>query len=409
MRVLYVIDSLTASGAEQSLASMAAPLVENGVELHVAYLVERPGLHQQLVEAGATLVPITDAAGRADRVRVLQDEVRTRRPALIHTTLFESDITGRIAGARTRTPVVSSLVNPMYGTEHRSDPGVRLGRLRAAQLLDVVTARAVTTFHAISADVGETMARRLCLPRARLRVVPRGRDPRALGSRDEARRQRVRGALGVRPGTRLVLAAARQEHQKGLDVLLDALGILERAGRASGLEVLLAGRDGNASGLLRQRAEELGLGARVRFLGARSDVPDLLCAADVFCVPSRWEGLGSVVLEAMALEAPLVASDLPAIREMLDPSCALLVPPEDPSSLAEAIGGALEEGGADGRARVARRRFDDHFSIDGVAAAMAQLYVEAIDIGPRPRWRPLRPWSRGRPERASSLRALTRS
>ena len=71
---------------------------------------------------------------------------------------------------------------------------------------------------------------------------------------------------------------------------------------------------------------------------------ELLCAADVFVVPSRWEGFGSVLLEAMALEAPIVASDLPAVREVVgDDSAALLVPPDRPDALAAAVTAALAD------------------------------------------------------------------
>jgi glycosyltransferase involved in cell wall biosynthesis len=106
----------------------------------------------------------------------------------------------------------------------------------------------------------------------------------------------------------------------------------------------------------------------------------------VFVVPSRWEGFGSVLLEAMALEAPIVASDLPAVREVVaHGDSALLVPPDRPADLAAAITVTLTDpAGAASRARRARERFLATFTIDRVADAMADLYRRALAGRVRP-------------------------
>ena len=236
-------------------------------------------------------------------------------------------------------------------------------------------------FHAISGHVAELMAARLRVPRERIEVVPRGRDPAALGARSTARREAARAALGLGAGTPLLLAAARHEHQKGLDVLLAAF--LAVAEGAPGARLAVAGRDGNQTPRLRAAVERSGRGNSIRLLGPRSDVAELLCAADVFVVPSRWEGFGSVLLEAMALEAPIVASDLPAVREVVgDDSAALLVPPDRPDALAAAVTAALADpAGAARRAGRARERFLARYTIDRVADGMAGFYGRALAAG----------------------------
>ena len=123
--------------------------------------------------------------------------------------------------------------------------------------------------------------------------------------------------MGLGDDVPVVLAAARHEYQKGLDVLLDAIASIRRD--QPNIVLLLAGRDGNRTAALRYQATRLGLDANVRFLGARDDIPDLMVAADVFVLPSRWEGLPGAVIEAMALETPVVATDLPGVREVLGP------------------------------------------------------------------------------------------
>jgi glycosyltransferase involved in cell wall biosynthesis len=296
---------------------------------------------------------------------------------VLHTTLFEADLWGRTAGTLARVPVVSSLVNVAYTEAQRRDPRLRPWKVRGAQLADALTARRVVRFHAITRHVADEMARTLRLDRSRIDVVPRGRDPERLGRRTPERRARARRALGVDADTPVVFAAARQEYQKGLDVLLEAFGdVRARAPRA---RLFVAGRAGNQSAELEAIAGRDGLRDAVTLLGARPDVEELLCAADVFVMPSRWEGLGSVVIEAMALEAPVVASDLGPVREVVGDD-ARLVPVEAPRELASAIADALAD--PEGSAAMAARayaRFAERFTIDRVADAMVAFYRRALD------------------------------
>jgi glycosyltransferase involved in cell wall biosynthesis len=378
VRVLYLIDSLALGGAERSLAALAPAYRERGVDLTVAYLHERPGVRADLEAAGATVRSLAGGGGLAGAVGRACRLVATGRPDLVHTTLFEADLVGRTAAWLTRVPAVSSLVNAAYGSEQARTPGLRWGKLRTAQAFDAITARRVVRFHAISEYVADAMADRLGVPRACIDVVPRGRDAASLGTRAPGRRDAARTALGLGPGTPMVLAAARHEHQKGLDVLLEAFpAVLERAPAA---RLVVAGRAGNQTPRLQRTAARLGLRSRVSFLGVRIDVPELLCAADVFVVPSRWEGLGSILLEAMALEAPIVASDLPAVREVVtDEVTGLLVPPDRPDALATAVVTTLADpAAAAARGRRARRRFLERYQIDHVADEMLDFYRRAL-------------------------------
>jgi glycosyltransferase involved in cell wall biosynthesis len=115
-------------------------------------------------------------------------------------------------------------------------------------------------------------------------------------------------------------------------------------------------------------------------LGSRSDVPDLMIAADAYVVPSRWEGLGSVLIEAMALGAPVVASAVGPIPEVVGSGWARLVPADDPLALSEGILATVRQPAEerDRRAEVARRRFETTFTVDHVADAMVEFYERAL-------------------------------
>jgi glycosyltransferase involved in cell wall biosynthesis len=378
LRLLYVIDSLVAGGAESSLAALAPHYVRAGVDLEVVHLHDRPGLQAAVADAGARVTFVGTGPGRAAWVRALTRIVRDRRPDLVHTTLFEADVCGRIAARLAGTPVVSSLVNEGYGASHLDDPDLHRWKVRAAQALDGATARLTRRMHAVSHYVAVEMAGHLRYPRARIDVIPRGRDQAILGRRLPERRIAARAALGVEGEQPLVLAVARQEHQKGLDVLVAATAALVRV--RPDVQVVVAGRPGAQTDELQGAVARDGLEETVRFLGARTDVGDLLAGADLFVLPSRREGSPGSVMEAMALEAPVVVSDLPQIREVVDESCALLVPPEDPVRLADAIAASLEApAAARARAEVAYVRFLERFTIEAVAAQMLAFYRRVLE------------------------------
>jgi len=380
VRVLYVIDSLIGGGAEHSLAHMAPGYLEHGVELHVAFLKSRWDVADALRDGGVVLHPTALDQRRSRQLVALVRLIRRLRPDVVHTTLWEANVLGRTAAVLTGTPVVSTFASSSYSSAHVSDPAVNRFKVRLAQAVDMVTARAVVRFHAVSEPVADEMAIRMRVRRARIVVVPRARRRDILGEPSEQRRLAVRAANEIGSDDTVVLAIARQEHVKGLDVLIEATRILRDRGQD--LTVLVAGRPGRASDELTRQLTAAGLNTSVRLLGARTDVADLLVAADVVAVPSRAEGLPGAVVEAMALECPVVASDLPMVREAIGDHAAALIPVGDHVALAEALEIVLATG-ARAKAIAARERFDAFFAPGPVAERLTCLYRDAIDAS---RW-----------------------
>jgi glycosyltransferase involved in cell wall biosynthesis len=377
VHVLYLIDSIgTPGGAEQSLAALAPEYRRLGIRLDVAVLVDRPGHQSALRAAGAELFVLPEGS-RLDRLRDARRLVQSRRPDLVHTTLHEADIVGRLAARAASVPVVTSLVSDSFGPEHFGNPSLSAWRLRAAWCADTATARLAVRMHAVSQHVADMMARRLRFPRERIDVIPRGRDPGALGRRTPARRFAVRAALAVPDDAPLVLAVARQEYPKGLDTAVRAMSSVRA--HLPDATLLVAGRSGTHTPELERLVVSLDLDGAVRFLGTRDDVPDLMCAADVFILPSRREGLPGVLLEAMALETPVVASDIPQVREVVDESMAMLVPVGDAATFAAAIVDTYHDRAtAKARAERSRARFLAEYSIRSVAERMLGFYEWAI-------------------------------
>jgi glycosyltransferase involved in cell wall biosynthesis len=376
VRVAIVINGLGTGGAERSLAELLPALVDAGIDARVAVLHRRAEGVQESVLARGTNVHVLAATHWPGRVRELRAWLRSTAPALVHTTIFESDVCGRLAAAGTRTPVLTSLVNTSYAPARRADPNVRAWRLGLTRQVDGWTARHLTErFHAITEAVKASAVVALGIDPARITVIERGRDDARLGRRSDQRRAEVRARLGIDAGAEVVLHVGRQEFQKDHATLLRAVASL---GHRPRLVTVMAGRRGNASADLDRLVAELGLGDRVRMLGHRDDVGDLLAAADVFAFPSRYEGLGGSLVEAMALSLPIVASRVDAIAETVeDDGNALLVAPGDEEALADALARVLDDTVLASRmATRSRARFEERYTIQRSNERMIALYRE---------------------------------
>jgi glycosyltransferase involved in cell wall biosynthesis len=190
-------------------------------------------------------------------------------------------------------------------------------------------------------------------------------------------RAETRAAHGVSDADSVVLALAALVHRKGLDVALASLALL--AGRGIRPWLWIAG-DGPERAALGAQAGRLGVAAQVKFLGARSDVGDLLSACDIALLPSRREGLGIAALEAMAAGRPVIASAVGGLGEaVVDGRTGLLVPPDDAPALAAALERLVMDAHLRDRlGRAGPQRVSEGFLPEQMAAAYERLYREVL-------------------------------
>jgi glycosyltransferase involved in cell wall biosynthesis len=186
--------------------------------------------------------------------------------------------------------------------------------------------------------------------------------------------------LGIAGDASVAMTVAVLRPEKGISDMIEALPTVVRSHPSTRYVVVGDGRHRPA---LDRDVVNLGLEDRVVFTGARSDVPRLLAAADVFVLPSHTEALPTVLIEAMAAGLPVVAAEVGGIPEMVDRgTSALLVPAHSPAMLADAVGRLFSspiQAAAMGRAgrRIASERFD----IDRQAARLVDEYRLAITAG----------------------------
>lgn len=395
LRLLHVINRVTPSGgAEVSLAQMAPALAARGVEQGLVTLLPTtaPSVLARLEDAG---VRHFDAGGASARVAVphLVRVVRAFAPDVMAACLFESSRAAWFAGAQTRTPVLCSIVNTPYDPAAMAAAPSR-HKLALLARLDALATRHLTTHvHTLTQATARDVQERCGLDPERISVVPRGRSRQELGLPGPQRRQNVRASHGLAEDQFVVLNVGRQERQKGQTLLVTAFEQL--AATDPRARLLIAGRPGAASRDLRRAVAASPAQAQIEVLGFRADVPDLLCAADLFVFSSLWEGLGGSVLEAMAMQVPVLAFDVPAVAEVLA-GTGELVPKGD----ADALGRAMCVLASDGprRRRVAalgRQRFDAAYELDAIIPRMEQMYRDVGRTG----------WSRaGARSRAATAR-----
>jgi glycosyltransferase involved in cell wall biosynthesis len=232
-------------------------------------------------------------------------------------------------------------------------------------------------YHQQATEAAPEVAR--LAPRCRVIGVPNGIDLERFSPRPSAAAA-VRASLGFenRP---LVLIVGHLSEVKGYPTFLQAArtianAVPECAFAALGGETVSRGY----GSVLSDMAVDLGLADRVRFLGWRPDVADVLQAADVVTLPSRAEGLPLAVLEAMACARPVVATPVGGVPDaVVDEVTGLLVPPDDPHRLATAILRLLCDPDTAGRMGAAgRRRVEESFSLVGFASGVEAVYRELL-------------------------------
>jgi glycosyltransferase involved in cell wall biosynthesis len=208
----------------------------------------------------------------------------------------------------------------------------------------------------------------------RVRRVLNGIDPvdfrRVPGVRESVRRD-----LGLSANDHVIGTIGRLERVKRFDILLEAVTTIERVSPI----VVVAG-EGSCRNELEERAKALGLADRVRWLGLRNDAKEIHQAFDVYVQSSETEGVSNAVLEAMALETPIVATEVGGTGELIEDGVhGLLVPKNNPEALAGAISRTLADPEATrGRVANARRRVEEELSFDARTRTVERIYDELM-------------------------------
>lgn len=364
---MIVIGALDVGGAETHLAQVLPRLVGEGFEIAVHTLTGRGALAAPLEAAGVRVVapPGSEAGAKAGGfvgrgLRALRAGLslagfmRGWRPDVVHFFLPESYLVGGpialLASNAKRVMSRRSLNN--YQTKHPLL--AKLERVVHKRMDAVLGNSAAVTAQLI--DEGA--------PPNRVHLIRNGIDLARFANPKPV----------PRPADKVVIACvANLIPYKGHADLIDALA---RIPRTPDWELWCAGRDDGIGAALQARAQAAGIGDRVKLLGARSDVPDFLAAADLAVLASHEEGFPNAVLEAMASGRAVIGTQAGGIPEAIDDGkTGLIVPPRDPAALGAALARLIADATLRTRmGEAGRTRVEAEFSLDACAAAYAAFY-----------------------------------
>ena len=376
MRIAFVLDTEAMGGTEHYLVTLVRGLCARGVDARVILspAAKAIGLGDAVAGAGGCAEYHAMPRDKADLVTLwgLARMLRRAAPHVVHVVLpftlanRYAFVAARLAGCRT---VVST-------EQLAAEPWVfRRGRARAVK-------QALAAFQACIIASSEDVRRRLIddakLPSAKIVTIYNGIDIPRLPADGE--RARVRAELGLAPCTPLVGMVARIDFgQKRHDDFLAAARQIA-AGVPDAHFLIVGDGKERERRALECLADRLGLTPRVHFLGHRTDAGRLIGALDAFVLATTNEGFPFVTLEAMALAVPVVATDLPALREQIaHGTSGWLVVPGQPGGLADAVLRVLADPAtARGVAARGRETVVERFGVEEMTARTDALYRWAL-------------------------------
>ncbi len=367
VKILYTVTWMEVGGSQTHLLQVLRLLDRDRFAPALCCLTGQGALLELARQTG---VPVIDGGLRngfrsprafagAARLAAL---MRRERFDVVHNYLLRANVVGSIAARVARVPVVLGSKRGCHERRGLELIGARLSN----RLADCVTANA----EAVREFVHENES----CPREKMTVIPSGIDTerfRPLAGED------FKSRLGLDPARPVVGIVTRMRVRKGVEEFLRAMAmVLERHPDVQTVVVGEVSLDPELEGLV----EENGLSGRLHLLGRRSDMPEVFSAFDVFVLSSHDEGMSNAILEAMAMEKPVVATDVGGTGEVIEHGrSGLLVPARDPRPLAAAIGDVLA---APERARamgqVGREIVERRFSARSMVRQMEDLYVRLL-------------------------------
>jgi glycosyltransferase involved in cell wall biosynthesis len=377
MRIVTVLTSLGVGGAEKQALAVAERMATRGHDVALLVVMSR------LLEEWPATLPVIHLDIRKNPASVLAGLRRGRNflrelgPDVVHSHSFHANMLARLLiTGLPRTLVISTVHNVYEGGWLR---------MMAYRLTDRLSQCTV----AVSQAAADRFVRLKAIPKHKCVVRTNGIDTEEFVP-DAARRAATRDAMGRTPlgadssadPPFVWLSAGRVTPAKDFPNLLRAFQRVRKdapdaelwiAGAPADAKLVVA-EDGTSSHYFGMAGPK-GLHERVRWLGLRRDMPALLDAADGFVLASAWEGMPLVLGEALAMEKPVIATDVGGVSELVG-DCGILVPAKNSQALAEAMLATMrrsrEERTLEGRA--ARKRILSRFSIDAAADWWEELY-----------------------------------
>ncbi|TDI84430.1 MAG: glycosyltransferase [Caldithrix sp.] len=370
INLLHIVNGFAIGGGELKLLELVKNLVEKRADKYTVTVcsVGQGGTLQPEFERLGIKVFVIEKKHKFDISQVFKvcRIIKQEQIDLVQTTLFYADVIGALAAKLTGVDAVISWDTVSHPPDSHE---TRLRHKLSYQLC----MRFVKRIVAVSEGVKKYLIEDRKIASKKIVIIHYGIDLSLFKSRNGFLDKRKRSELGL-PDHKIVIGTvARLEIQKGHRYLIAAAP--EIINKFSNVVFVFAG-DGTLRQELETQVNELGLQENFRFLGFRKDVKELLFAFDVFVLPSLFEGLPNVILEAMASGRPIVATAVDGTPELIEHNeTGLLVPPKSPHALQEQILNLLEnEEKGSKLGRQAKEMAKQKFSFDQQFRKFEEVY-----------------------------------
>lgn len=362
MKILYVITGLGQGGAERVVCDLADAMFENGHEVKVAYLtgdvITKP-VHKEIE---IIKVNLNNLRTLLPAYIKLSKIIKIFEPHIVHSHMIHANIIMRLLRITTH-------IDKLISTAHSNNEGgtIRMLGYRVTHRLADIT----TNVSNIATQKFESLG---AVPSKGMLTIYNGidldrffYDPNASGQ--------IQQELSIDLNCKIILAVGRFSEQKDYPNLLKAIYLLKKECEFS-FKLVIAG-DGELRSTIEDIINTLKLKDDVILLGRRDDIPQLMSAADLFVLPSKYEGFGLVVAEAMACECLVVATDCGGVAEVLNNSD-FLVLPEDSVALKDKLNSVLSLNNDQKESVIEKnlKHVHENFSLEYIIEIWNYLYNE---------------------------------
>jgi len=355
IKVLEVIDSLGSGGAESLLKNFALEAKKNNLfNIEIATLYSNDIFKEEVKSAG---IPVWDLnlKYKYDFRGILKiiTLIKKKKYNIIHVHLFPANIFAALASLFLTKKIKWIFSEHNIYNRRRS--------FKIFKIIDSFTYSRYLNIICVSKQVQSTLLTWMPSVKRKTKVIPNAVPvPKFLSS----------NSLKIYD----ILFVGRLTDAKGVDILLKAVKILKDK-YDKNLKIAIIG-DGPLKENLNNLAVELGVNGEVKFLGVRKDIEELMISSKIFLLPSRWEGLPMVILEAMSRGMSIIASGVGGIPEVMENGKeGILISPEDPEALAQAINDLLEnEELQEKLSQAAYKKVRENYSIEAYSANMLDFY-----------------------------------
>jgi glycosyltransferase involved in cell wall biosynthesis len=360
-KILHLITGLEIGGTEMMLLK-TLPKMQDNFDNRICCIRGRGPMGKRLENAGIPVYYL-DLKNIFDLEAILRFKkiIREFEPKILVTYLIHADIFGRFFGK-------------LFGIK-KIICSVRVKLIQAKYLpllfLNALTSPLVTHYHFNSRTAANMYRKFFFLPRKKITIIPNGIEIEKYNIQiDKLKKKKD---LGLPEDKIIIGCVAKLRKQKGHKYLIEAFGKISK--QEDNLILLLIG-DGEERKNIEKQIEKLNIRDRVYLLGNRNDIPEILQIIDVFVLPTLFEGMSNALMEAMVAGKPIITTDIPENRELINDNVSgILIPTKDPLSIAKNIlkltANKLQ---AQNIAANTKKEMMEHFSLEKTTREMISFF-----------------------------------